>query len=50
MIDSTLDDDLYDLRFYLQRCVRYHMRRSAFFFEVAARDVVCLAWCLGLQH
>lgn len=33
MTASTLDDDLYDLRFYLQRCVRYHMRRSAFFLK-----------------
>ncbi|MEH6566925.1 MAG: hypothetical protein V7756_16490 [Halopseudomonas sp.] len=31
MTESTLDDEIYDLRFYLQRSVRYHMRRASFF-------------------
>lgn len=32
MIDADkIDDDLHALTFYVQRCIRYHMRRSAFF-------------------
>lgn len=33
MTDSTLDDEIYDLHFYLQRSVRYHMRRASFFMK-----------------
>jgi len=31
MTDTALEDEIFDLRFYLQRCVRYHMRRASFF-------------------
>lgn len=33
MTDTTLDDAVFDLHFYLQRSVRYHMRRASFFMK-----------------
>lgn len=31
MTEADRDDELYDLKFYVQRNIRYHMRRAAFF-------------------
>lgn len=32
-MNETIDDKIYDLKFYLQRSIRYHMRRAAFFMK-----------------
>ncbi|RHW21710.1 hypothetical protein [Pseudomonas jilinensis] len=33
MNTAPIDDEIYDLHFYLRRSVRYHMRRAAFFMK-----------------
>lgn len=32
-MNETIDDQIYDLNFYLKRSIRYHMRRAAFFMK-----------------